>query len=161
MRKKICIFLSFILIFSLVGCSRENKFGVGEFSERIQNDYGLTVDESSISLEKADGKNRIYCKMNSFLLVFYLGSNDNISGFAMMLPKEDEGRLSEFYDNFQKCVSIFTLSPLEKVEDTLGSCGITLQSIKFADSNRLNTVGKFRYTVVTSEISITLFCERV
>ncbi len=160
MRKKIALFLVLTVLTVMCGCSKETKMGFGEFSDRINNDFDLTLEESSISLEKENEKNKIYCKLDSYLLVFYLGNNNNISGFAGMLPKENEDELPEFLEAFGKCVSVFTLSPLHDVKSLFKECKITADNIKFTDGNQQNTVGKFRYSVVMSDISVTVFCER-
>lgn len=162
MRKKISLFLVLTLLIALCGCSRETKMGIGEFSERINKDYGLILEEPSILLEKDGENNTVYCNINSFLYVFYLGNNNNnIRGIAAMLPKETESELTAFLDDFEKCVSVFTLNGVDSVKQTFEECKITAESIKFTDGNKLNTVGKFKYSVVTSEFSVTLFCERV
>lgn len=160
MRKKIALLLILTIFIFMCGCSKETKMGFGEFSDRINSDFDLTLDESSISLEKDDEKSKIYCKLNSYLLVFYLGNNNNISGFAGMLPKENEADLPEFLEAFEKCVSIFTLSSPSDVKSLFGECKITADNIKFTDGNQQNTVGKFKYSVVTSDVSVTVFCER-
>ena len=161
MRKKISLFLIFITLILLCGCSREAKMGIGEFSDRISKDYGLTLEDKSMLLEKNDESNTVYCKLNSFLFVFYLGSNNNISGISAMLPKENESELTEFLADFEKCVSVFTLNSKESVGQTFRDCKITADNIKFTDGNRQNTVGKFKYSVITNEYSVTIFCERV
>lgn len=161
MRKKISLFLIFVTLIVLCGCSREAKMGIGEFSDRINKDYGLILQEESMLLEKKEESNTVYCKIDSFLFVFYLGSNNNISGVSAMLPKENESELTEFLDNFEKCVSVFTLNSKDSVEQTFQDCKITADNIKFTDGNQLNTVGKFKYSVITNEFSVTIFCERV
>lgn len=161
MRKKISLFLVFTLLIVLCGCSRETKMGIGEFSERINKDYELIIEEQSILLEKDGENNTVYCNINSFLYVFYLGSNNNIRKIAAMLPKEKEGELTAFLSDFEKCVSVFTLNSADSVKQTFEECKISAENIKFTDGNQLNTVGKFKYSVVTSEFSVTLFCERV
>ena len=72
-----------------------------------------------------------------------------------------EGELSTFLDNFQKCVSVFTMNSEDSVKNIFDECKITAESIKFTDGNRQYTVGKFKYSVVTNEQSITVFCKRV
>ena len=161
MRKKISLFLIFVTLIVLCGCSREAKMGIGEFSDRINKDYGLILQEESMLLEKNEESNTVYCKIDSFLFVFYLGSNNNISGVSAMLPKENESELTEFLDNFEKCVSVFTLNSKDSVEQTFQDCKITADNIKFTDGNQLNTVGKFKYSVITNEFSVMIFCERV
>ncbi|MCH5171057.1 MAG: hypothetical protein J1F24_07205 [Oscillospiraceae bacterium] len=161
MRKKISLFLIFVTLIVLCGCSREAKMGIGEFSDRINKDYGLILQEESMLLEKNEESNTVYCKIDSFLFVFYLGSNNNISGVSAMLPKENESELAEFLDDYEKCVSVFTLNSKDSVEQTFQNCKITVDNIKFTDGNQLNTVGKFKYSVITNEFSVTIFCERV
>lgn len=161
MRKKISLLLIFITLIILCGCSREAKMGIGEFSDRINKDYGLILREESMLLEKNEESNTVYCKIDSFLFIFYLGSNNNISAVSAMLSKENESELTEFLDDFEKCVSVFTLNSKDSVEQIFTDCKITADNIKFTDGNQLNTVGKFKYSVITNEFSVTLFCERV
>lgn len=161
MRKKISFILVITFIILMCGCSRETKMGIGEYCDRIHKDYAITIDEESILLEKSGESNTVYCNLNSSLLVFYLGNNNNISGIAGMLSKNNEGELSAFLEDFQKCVSVFTLNSADSVKKTFDECKITADSIKFTDGNKLYTVGKFKYSVITNEQSITVFCERV
>lgn len=161
MHKKISILLVITLLFSMCGCSRETKMGIGEYCDRIHKDYGITINENSLLLEKNGDINTVYCNLNSSLLVFYLGNNNNISGIAGMLSKDNEGELSTFLDNFQKCVSVFTMNSEDSIKKTFEECKITAEKIKFTDGNSVFTVGKFKYSVITNEQSITVFCERV
>ena len=160
MQKRISILLVFAFLFSMCGCSRETKMGIGEYFDRIHTDYGITIDEKSLLLEKGSDSNTAYCNLNSFLLVFYLGSTNNITGIAGMISKDKENNLSSFFDDFQKCVSVFTMSDKSSVEKTFKECKFTADSIKFTDGNSIFTVGKFKYSIITSEQSITVFCER-
>lgn len=161
MQKKISIILVFILLFSLCGCSRETKMGIGEYCNRIHKDYEIDIDENSLLLEKGSESNTVYCRLSSFLLVFYLGNDNKISGIAGMLSKDKENELPAFLDSFQKCVSVFTLKEKDSVEKTFNDCKITADSIKFTDGNSTFTVGKFKYSIVTSEQYVTLFCKRI
>lgn len=161
MRKKISFILVITLIILMCGCSRETKMGIGEYSDRIQKDYGLILDENSIMLEKNGEENTVYCNINSVLFAFYLGGSNRIYRVAGILPKENEENLSEFLDTYEKCVSVFTMNSDEAVKNTFADCKITADSIKFTDGNKLYTVGKFKYSIVTNEFSVTLFCERV
>lgn len=161
MKRKISLFLVFTLLFLLVGCSREAKFGVGEFFDRMEKDFETEINESDITLEKDDGKDRIYCTLDEYLLVLYLRNGQNISGVCMMIPKEKENELTVFINDFSKCVSILTSCPYEEVRKTMKDINISADKIKFADGNSINTVGKYKYSVIENEVSVTLFCERV
>lgn len=161
MRKIISLILIFCILILACGCSRETKMGIGEYSDRIQKDFGLVLDEKSILLEKNGENSTVYCNINSFLFVFYLGNSNNIRGLAGILPKEKESELSSFLDSFKKCVSVFTLNSPDDTSRALEDCKISAESIKFTDGNKLNTVGKFQYSVITNESSVTVFCERV
>lgn len=161
MRKKISLILVFTFVILLCGCSRETKMGIGEFSDRLHKDYGLTLSEESVLLEKNGEENTIYCNINSYLFIFYLGSNNKICEIAGILPKEDADKLTDFLDTYEKCVSVFTLNSEDNVKSTFKECGISAESIKFTDSNFMNTVGKFKYSVISNELSVTCFCKQV
>lgn len=161
MRNKIALFLVFTVLILLCGCSRETKMGIGEFSDRLHKDYGLTFSEESVLLEKNGEENTVYCNINSYLFIFYLGSNSKICEIAGILPKEDGEKLSDFLDTYEKCVSVFTLNSEDSVKSTFNECGISAESIKFTDGNFMNTVGKFKYSVISNELSVTCFCKRV
>ena len=161
MNKIISILLVIISLFSLCSCSKEAKFGFGEFCKRMSDEYQIEINEANVSIEKDDGKNRLYCTLNSYLLVTYLGSNDNITGIAMLLTDESQSDIATFYSYFIKCTCVFTGLGFDDVQKTLLDCDISPDIIKFADSNKVYTVGKFKYSVITNEKSITLFCERV
>lgn len=161
MRKKISLFLVLSILILMCGCSRETKMGIGEYSDRILKDYGLMLDEESVLLEKNGEENTLYCNINSFLFVFYLGNNNRIYKIAGILPKESEEVLTEFLNTYEKCVSVFTLNGEEAVKKTFEDCKISSDGIKFTDGNCLYTVGKFKYSVITSELYVSVFCERV
>ncbi len=161
MRKIISVLLAITLVFMLTSCSRESKFGVGEFCDRIRADYEIEVNESSVYLDKHDGKNRIYCTCNSFLLVLYLGVNDNISGVAMMIQNDQKDKLESFLDSYKKCVCVFTGMNFEDTTKIFSDLKISADKINFADNSSVCTVGKYKYSIITNEMTITLFCERV
>lgn len=161
MRKIISLFLVLAFIIPLCGCSRETKMGIGEYSDRLNKDYGLILDENSMLLEKNGEENTVYFNISSYLFVLYLSNNNRIYKVAGILPKENEGSLTEFLDTYKKCVSVFTLNSEEAVKQVFTDCKMTADSIKFADGNSLFTVSKFKYSVVASELSVALFCERI
>ena len=56
---------------------------------------------------------------------------------------------------------MFTNNDYDTQKATLENCQINTDTIKYADSNNVITVGKYKYTVICNDYSVTFFCDRV
>lgn len=156
-------FLIFLLIFSLCllcGCSKENKFGVEQFVNRMntQFDYGLDTSQFILGIDETNENNLFYEKESS-LITLSLDSNNNINGICLL--ETDKQKANEAIELFSHMCSVFTGNDYETQCSIFSSYEINEDTIKIADNNMVITVGKYKYTIVCNEFSVTLFCDRV
>ncbi len=160
MLKKICILTSFIFIILLGGCSQESKFGVQQFTERMNGQYGTDFATADFVLGTDENKEKyLFCEKEDTLFALSLDTNDTIRGVGLLLTESMD--INKGLDTFLQICCIFTGESEENQRATLINCGITQEKIKYADSNFVITVGKFKYSAICNDYSVTLFCDRV
>lgn len=159
MSKKITvIFICFILAF-LCGCSQESKFGVQQFTERINNQYGTDFATSDFILGTDENdENYLFCEKGDMLISLSLDSNNTIRGVGLLFTENAD--INSGINTFLQICCILTGESEESQRATLTNCQITAEKIKYADSSFVITVGKFKYSVICNNYSITLFCDR-
>ncbi|MBO5857810.1 MAG: hypothetical protein J6Q87_06135 [Clostridia bacterium] len=156
-RKIICI--SFVFIF-LCGCSQEQKFGVEQFVSRINNQYGTTYKTADFVLgTDKDNKNYLFYDNYDGFITLSLDSKNNITGVSLLFNESMD--TNKAINTFCNICCVFTGYDKETILHTFSDIKITTETIKFADNNTVVTVGKYKYTIVCNEYSITLFCDRV
>lgn len=158
-RKIFATIISFMLVF-FCGCSKESKFGIEQFISRMnsQFEYDLNTADFILGVDE-NNNNNLFCERENSLIALSLDDDNNIKGISMLFT--DSQNSAEHIDFFSKMCSIFTENDLESQNSILANCNITADKIKFADNNRVITVGKYKYTVVCNEYSVTLFCDRI
>lgn len=160
MLKKICIFLSVICLFAFGGCSQESKFGVQQFTERMNTQYGTDFATSDFIFGTDEaGENYLFCEKDEMLISLSLDTNNTIKGVGLVLTKSMD--INAGLDTFLHICCVLTGEDEENQSVTFKKCGITEKKIKYADSNFVITVGKFKYSVICNDYSVTLFCDRV
>lgn len=156
------IMLSFIclsLIF-LCGCSKESKFGIQQFVERMNTLYetDFTTDEFILGTDN-EGKNYLFCDRNGILITLLPDTNNTICGVGLTITKSMDINIG--LNTFSQISSVFTGKTEDEQNAILTDCGITANKIKYADSNLVITIGKYKYSVICNDYSVTLFCDRV
>lgn len=158
MCKKITALLFVLLI--LCGCSKETKFGVEQFVSRMNNEYETAYKTADFLLGTNDsGENYLFYDGDEGLIVLSVDSNNDIKGVSLLLNESMD--INEGINTFCCICSVFTGTDEETQSSTLSSCMITADTIKYADSNMVITVGKYKYTVISNDYSVTMFCDRV
>lgn len=148
-----------ILLF-LCGCSKEAKFGVEQFVSRINKQYEATYKTTDFMLGNSQNDEKfLFCDSVQGLITLSLDNNNDIIGVSLLINESMD--INDGINTFCKICSVFTGSDENIQRSTLTNCQITSDTIKYADSNKVITVGKYKYTVVCNEYSITLFCDRV
>lgn len=160
MFKKSVVLLCILSAVFFSSCSREKKFGAEQFVSRMNERYEANLDIASFSLGvHKDGRQYLLAETESGLLALEPDSNSTIRGIS--LSAERGASAARLNEEFLQMCCVLTSSEEDAQRATLKNCGITPDSIKFADGCSVNTVGKYKYTVVSNEFAFTLFCERV
>ena len=141
------------------GCSKENKFGVQQFVERLNNQYEYTLNTTDFILGKNGDTNSLFCEKENHLISLSLNDKNNIVGVSLLVTSPDE--IENIISTFCKLSSILTNSDYIDQYAILTKCEITVDKIKFADNSFVATIGKYKYTVVCNEYSVTLFCDKI
>ncbi len=159
MKKLLAFFTVFIIIF-FNGCSKEEKFGVEQYVDRINKNYNTEYNTSDFLLGKNQKEeNCLFYEQENSMIVLILNDENQITGTGLLTT--DDSDIQEFISEFCRISSIITNSDYTKQGEILEQCGINVNNIKKTDSNWIITVGKYKYSVVCNNYSITLFCERV
>ena len=149
----------FCILLCLCGCSQEEKFGLEQFVTRINEQFRTTYKTSDFMLgENADNK-YLFCNSNDGLISLSLDSNNDIIGASLLINESMD--INQGINTFLNICCIFKGNDREKEMQVFNDCNITAHTIKYADSNMVITVGKYKYTVVCNEYSVTFFCDRV
>ena len=159
MKKLLAIFMIFIIIF-FNGCSKEEKFGVEQFVARMNKEYEAQCQTADFMLGKnGDENNYLFYEYSNYLLSLNLNHDKQIVGIGLLKTAEND--YSQVIDNFCKYCSVFTGLDYQSQMKILTECDITPEQIKTTDSNMVITVGKYKYSVICNDYSVTLFCDRV
>lgn len=158
MFRKILAIICVILLF-FCGCSKENKFGIEQFVERLSRQYEYTLNTADFILGKSENSNTLFCETTNHLICISLNDKNNITGVGILVTSPDE--IENTISTFCKLSSILTNNDYIDQYAILTKCEISVDKIKFADNSFVATIGKYKYTVVCNEYSVTLFCDRV
>ena len=158
MKKLLALFIVFIIIF-FNSCSKEEKFGVEQFVDRINKNYNTEYSTSDFLLGKNQREeNCLFYEQENSMIVLILNNENLITGTGLLIT--DDSNVQEYINDFCRISSTITNSDYTKQSEILEQCGINTDNIKKTVSNWIITVGKYKYSVVCNNYSITLFCER-
>ena len=160
MFKKMLLISISILLILLWGCSKESKFGLEQFTSRMntQFDYCLNTADFILHIDENENNN-LFCEIESLLITLSLDNNNDIKGISLL--STDSQDIANTLNFFCDMCCVFTNNNYDSQQSIFDSCQINTNIIKYADSNNVITVGKYKYTVVCNEYSVTLFCDRV
>lgn len=157
--KKLFIILILAVIFLFSACSKESKFGIEQFTERMNSQFGTNYNTADFILgTDSEGEKYMLYEEGDTLISVSLDANGTIKGAALLVT--DGGDIAGCIDTYKKVCCVLTGDDEPTQSSTLTNCGITADKIKYADSNTVNTVGKYKYTAICNTSSVTLFCER-
>lgn len=144
----------------LCACSKESKFGIEQFTSRMntQFEYSLNTADFILHIDENENNN-LFCELDNSLVSVSLDSNNDIKGISLLFT--DPQHLDNSLNFFCNMCCVFTGNALDTQKSILENCQINTDTIKYADSNNVITVGKYKYTVVCNEFSVTLFCDKV
>lgn len=158
--KKTAAVLLIVSALLLSACSKESKFGVEQFAQRMNSlfDAGYSTSEFMLG-EDADSGKYLMCEKDSGTVILMIDSDSELTGVSLLIT--DESKAQAALREFLEMCCVLTDNDETSQSTVLSNCDITADSIKFTDGNTLTTVGKYKYTVIRNSASVTLFCERV
>ena len=152
MKKLLALFIVFIIIF-FNSCSKEEKFGVEQFVDRINKNYNTEYSTSDFLLGKNQREeNCLFYEQENSMIVLILNNENLITGTGLLIT--DDSNIQEYINDFCRISSTITNSDYTKQSEILEQCGINTDNIKKTDSNWIITVGKYKYSVVCNNYSI-------
>ncbi len=156
--KKICCL--FIILCLLCGCSKETKFGIEQFVTRMNKEFLTEYSTADFMLSVDENENNyLFCDKGNCFLSLQLNDDNDIIGISLLVTEGYD--ISNGINEFQNMCCIFTGNDVDTQKSILNESNITADKIKYADSSNTITVGKYKYTIVCNEYSVTLFCEKV
>ena len=158
MKKLLAILMVFITVF-FSACSKESKFGIQQFVERMNKTYKTEYQTSDFFLTKREDENILFLSEENSLISVFIDSNNYIKGVSLLITAD--GDIDKGKNTYCQMCSIFTGNDYESQMKIFTESEFFNEDIKFADGNSLITVGRYKYTIVCNDYSITFFCERV
>ncbi len=157
--KKVLAILMVIIIISFSGCSKEKKFGVQQFTERMNEDFDTNYSTSEFMLSKKNNDNLLLCIRENNMITLTLDKDNNIKGISFLITADSS--IEKAVNTYCQMCSVFTGNDYESQKKIFDEADFLSDNIKFTDSNSLITVGRYKYTVVCNEFAITMFCEKI
>ena len=158
MKKLLAIIMAFISLF-LCSCSKESKFGVQQFVERMNNSFMTDYTTSEFLQSKKNDDNLLFLTRESHMLNLLLDGDNNIKGISLLLTAD--GNIENAKTLYCQMCSVFTGNDYEIQCKIFSDSDFLNESIKFADGNSVITVGRYKYTIVSNDYAITFFCDRI
>lgn len=158
MKKLLAILMIFItIIFS--ACSKESKFGIQQFTERMNKTYETDYKTEDFVLSNRNDTNFLFYSKDCTMLSVFIDSDNNIKVLSILVTAD--GDIEQVKNTYCQMCSIFTGKDFQSQMEIFTESNFFDDNIKFADGNSLITVGRYRYSVICNDYSITFFCERV
>lgn len=158
MKKLLSILLAFIIII-LCGCSKMSKFGIQQFVERMNNDFNTDLTTAEFILNKNSEANFLFTTREGKMLALSLDNDDNIKGISLLITADES--LDDGQKLYCQLCSIFTGNDLKEQKDIFNEANFLSDKIKFADSNSIITVGRYKYSIICNEYAVTFFCDKI
>ena len=158
MKKLLAIIMVFISLF-LCSCSKESKFGVQQFVERMNDTFMTDYTTSEFLQSEKDGDNFLFLTRGNNMLNLLLDDDNNIKGISLLITAD--GNIENAKKLYCQMCSVFTCNDYETQCKIFSDSDFLNESIKFADGNSVITVGRYKYTIVSNSYAITLFCDKV
>ena len=158
MKKLLAIIMVFISLF-LCSCSKESKFGVQQFVERMNDTFMTDYTTSEFLQSKKNDDSFLFLTREHNMITLLLDIDNNIKGISLAITAD--GNIENAKKLYCQMCSVFTGNDYETQCKIFSDSDFLNESIKFADSNSLITVGRYKYTIVCNSYAITFFCDKV
>ena len=93
------------------------------------------------------------------MITLLLDENNNIKSLSLLLTAE--GNIENAIKLYCQLCSVFACNDYDTQLKIFDDSQFLSKKIKFADSNSLITVGRYKYTIVCNDYAITFFCEKI
>lgn len=158
MKKLLVLLLVFINLF-LCSCSKESKFGVQQFVERMNNTFETDYTTSEFLQSEKNDDNLLFLTQNNEMICLLLDDENDIKGISLLITAE--GNIENSKKLYCQMCSIFTGNNYEAQYEIFNEADFLNEDIKFADGNSIITVGRYKYTIVSNSYAITFFCDKI
>ncbi len=158
MKKLLAILMIFITVF-FSACSKESKFGIQQFTDRMNKTFKTEYQTSDFILSKRENDNVLFLSEENSLISVFIDNNNYIKGISFLITAD--GDIEKGKITYCQMCSIFTGNDYESQMKIFTESDFFNENIKFADGNSLITVGRFKYTIVCNNYSITFMCNRI
>ena len=159
MTKKLIILLLTLTILLFSACSKESKFGIEELCLRTNDTFGTTYDSRSFFKGKNDANEFLFLEYMNNLISVSVNDKNQITSISVLFTNEQD--IAVGIKCFYELCCTFTSNDQTTQQAIFNSYNITADKIKFTDNTQKVIVGKYKYTVICNELSVTLFCERI
>ncbi len=157
--KKVLAFIMVIITVFLCGCSQESKFGVQQFTERMNEEFDTDYATSEFMLSKKDDERFLFMTRENSMINLILDDDNNIKGISLLITADSN--IEKSIVTYCQMCSVLTGNDYESQNKIFDEAEFLSDNIKFADGNSLITVGRYKYTVVCNEYAVTMFCEKI
>ena len=158
MKKLLAILMVFITVF-LCSCSKESKFGVQQFIERMNETFATDYNTNEFMLSEKNDENFLFLTRENNMITILLDKDNNIKGLSLLITADSN--IENGKKLYCQMCSIFTNNDYESQLKIFNDSDFLNEEIKFADGNSLITVGRYKYTIVSNSYAITFFCDKV
>ncbi len=158
MKKLLAFMMVFITVF-LCSCSKESKFGVQQFVERMNENFSTDYTTSEFMLSEKNDEKFLFLTRESKMITLLLDKENNIKGISLLITAD--GDIENGKKLYSQICSIITGNKFENQLKIFNESEIFSNKIKFADGNSVITVGRYKYTIVSNSYAITFFCDKI
>ena len=158
MKKLLAILMVFITLL-LCSCSKESKFGVQQFVERMNEAFETDYSTNEFMLSEKNDENILFLTRESNMITLILDKDNNINGISLLITAD--GNIENSKKLYCQMCSILTGNNYENQLKIFNDSEFFSDKIKFADGNSVITVGRYKYTIVSNDYSITFFCDKI
>lgn len=158
MKKLLAILMVFITLL-LCSCSKESKFGVQQFVERMNKAFETDYNTNEFMLSEKNDENFLFLTREKNMITLLLDNNNNIKGISLLITADSN--IENAKELYCKICSVLTGNSYENQLKIFNESDFFTDKIKFTDGNSLITVGRYKYTIVSNSYAITFFCDRI
>lgn len=157
MKKLLAFLMVFITVF-LCSCSKESKFGVQQFVERMNKSFATDYTTDEFMLSEKNDENILFLTRDNNMITLLLDKDNNIKGISLLIIAD--GNIENAKKTYCQMCSVFTGNDYESQLKIFNDSGFFRDEIKFADGNSVITVGRYKYTIISNSYAVTFFCDK-
>lgn len=157
--KKLLAILIVIITILFCSCSKESKFGIEQFVNRMNNTYDTDYTTGDFLLSKKNDESFLFFTRGNQMLSLSLDEKNNIKEISLLITADND--ITDTKKLFCQMCSIFTGNDYNTQYKIFNDSDFFNENIKFTDGNSQITVGRYKYTVVCNSYAITFFCEKI